>query len=186
MPLYSSVNNGLDVLASGEETLSAEFIAVSTISLSSQSLRLTYFTARRSETTTQVRVPSGGTAAAATPTLARIGLYLIATDGGATLVASTTTDTALFAAANTTYTKSWSTPYAKVAGLRYALGVLVVTGVAAPTLNGTGIATTPMGAALALSPRRAAQLAGQADLPSTYTDASLAATGTRFYAQVLP
>lgn len=152
----------------------------------SQSLRLAHFTARDSVASTQVRVLSGATAAGATPTLARLALYRIDTLLGIltyTLVASTANDTALFAAANTTYTKSWSSAVAVAAGQRYAFGVLVVTGATAPTLIGRSFLSTDEATVV---PRLSGVLAAQADLPATFADSALAVSATAPYAAILP
>ena len=189
MPLYNAASAVVlqsegDSMASAEEIFSRRYAVSTGIALTSQLLRLTYFTCRRTETTTTVRMSCGSTAAGATPTLARIGLYTIAANGDGTLVASTANDTALFAATGTTYTKSWSVAYAKSVGQRLALGVLVVTAATAPQLSGIGGST--MGTENAVLPRVAAQLSGQADLPSSFTDASLAVSGNAVFGVVAP
>lgn len=168
-------------LDAGEETFS-RLNRVDSFTLTNQRLQLTYFTARKSETTTQCRVLSGGVTAA-TVTLIRFGLYLIAADGGGTLVASTVNDTTLLAATNTSYTRSWSAPYAKVAGQRYAFGVL-----SSATTAGslTAIVTSGFTSELSIAPRVTAHLPGQADLPASFTDAGLTNTPNPFYAVVLP
>lgn len=175
-----------NLLTTGEETLSREMADSTAVSSStSGSLRLTYFTARKSETITQVRLYSGGTAAGATPTLCRIGLYTVAANGSLTaLVASTTNDTALFAAANTAYTKSWSSSYAKVAGQRYALGVLVVSGAAMPTFLGRVLGSAAEASTIA--PILSASVSGQSDLPASVALGSLGTSGNRIYAALLP
>lgn len=173
-----------DALTTGEETIDRRTTFAANLAATSGSLRLTHFTARKTETTSNVRVASGGTAAGATPTLCRIGLYTIAANGDGTLVANVASDTALFATANTMYTKAWATPYAKLAGQRYALGVLVVTAAAAPTLAGNSLGAG-LSAEAALAPRLSGALAGQTDLPSTFTDASLTATGHFVYAALV-
>jgi hypothetical protein len=174
-----------NLLTSGEETLARDQASSTTLAITSGDLRLTYFTARKSETTTQTRVISGGTPAGATPTLCRVGLYSIASNGDGTLVASVANDTALFAGASTVYTKSWSSSYAKVAGQRYAYGVIVVTGAATPTfvgVNSVGSITSEA----TLAPKLAATLASQTDLPGSFTDASLSTGARRFYAAIIP
>ena len=164
-----------NLLTVGEETFTRDFATTST-GMTSQALRLTYFTARKTETTTQVRVLT-------TPTLCRVGLYSIASNGDGTLVASTANDTTLFAAASTAYTKSWSVAYAKVSGQRYAIGVLVVSSVTVPTIIAAllNTATEP-----AIDPRLSGSLGAQSDLPSSFTSASVAAASSRPYAAVLP
>lgn len=179
-----------DTLTTGEgipSRLAATTVAGSGSLTGNQNLRLAFFTCRKGLLTTQVRLLSGGTAAAATPTLCRIGLYRIAPDANnvltGTLVASTANDTALFAASGTTYTKSWSAPYQMQAGQRYALAVLVVTAVAAPTLVGRTMLSTDEAS---LPPRLSGVLAAQADLPATFTDSALAVSGSTPYAAILP
>lgn len=171
-------------LSTGQETMSRGLVTQSASMGSSGALRLTYFTARKSESSTQVRLSTGGTAAGATPTLCRVGLYLIAGDGGATLVASIVNDTTLFAGSGTVYTRSWSAPYAMVMGQRYALGVLVVTGAAMPSMAGGSIVSNA--SEWAAAPRMTGNLAAQTDLPASYADASLATSGSRVYAAILP
>jgi hypothetical protein len=181
--ILPSTTVSANLLTTGEETFPRDFIAALTLGTNTGTLRLSYLTARKSETTTQIRVLSGSTSAAATPTLVRIGLFSIAGNGDGTLVAATTSDTALFAAANTRYTKSWASSYAKVAGQRYAVGILVVTSATAPSLAGVGAGNSP---ALADDPRLTASIASQTDLPASFTAAALAVSGTRFYAALLP
>ncbi|GAA0494815.1 hypothetical protein Ade02nite_19680 [Paractinoplanes deccanensis] len=182
----ASSQTGTNLLTVGEETIARDMAISGGMITNTQVLRLTHFTARKSESTTQVRMISGGTAAAATPTLVRMGLYLVDGNGDGTLVASTANDTSLFAATNTAYTRSWTAPYAKVAGQRYALGVLVVTAATAPQLVGNSIAGVGAAAEPSVAPRLSGSLAGQADLPASFTAASLAATGQRFYGVLLP
>lgn len=171
-----------DLLDTGEETIPRNLSVSGTVTVSSGTLRLVFFTARKSETTSQVRILTGGTAAAATPTLCRLALYQV--DGtAATLVASTVNDTALFAAVNTVYTRSWSTPFAKVAGQRYAFGVLVVSGAATPAFFGQVISSGPEATQ---PPIMAGFLSGQADLAASFSTGGLTSTGNRIYGAILP
>lgn len=174
-----------DPLASGQEVFPRSMILGNSLASTTQNLRMTYFTARKSETSSQVRVVSGATAAGATPTLCRVGLYTVDGNDDATLVASIANDTTLFAAANTAYTRSWTTPYALVAGQRYAVGILVVTSATAPTFSGTPL-ITGAAAEAAIKPRMTGTLTGQADLPSTASSASMAASANRYYGAILP
>jgi hypothetical protein len=171
--------DGTDQFTSGEEIFPADDATSGTNVTTTQILRLSYFTARKSESTTAVRVISGGTAAGATPTLVRIGLYSIDSTGAGTLVASVANDTALFASTATVYTKSWSVAYNKVRGQRYAVGVLVVSSTTTPTLAGKGITST---AEVSLAPRKTGSISGQSDLPSSFTGASVSSSFSRFYA----
>jgi parallel beta-helix repeat protein len=172
-----------NLLTVGEETFPRTALTATTLTTNSGTLRLSYFTARKTETVTQVRILSGGTSAAATPTLVKFGLYSIADTGDGTLVASTASDTALLNAPTARFTKSFSSSYTKSAGQRYAVAVLVVTTVTAPSLSGVGSANS---AEFAEDPRVSAVLTSQTDLPSSFTAGSLAASGSWFYAALLP
>lgn len=154
----------------------------SAVATGSGNLRLVFFTARAAMTSGNVRVYSGGTAAGATPTLVRFGLYSVAADGAGTLVASTPNDTTLLSAQAAAYTKAWSAPVALVAGQRYAFAYLVVTAAAAPTLVGNVLGDANMAA---VTPRLSGLLAAQADLPASFTNAALAVTAHMAYAAFL-
>lgn len=140
-------------------------------------LRLTAFTARRSFVSFQVRVVTGSTAAAATPTLCRVGLYSLAANGDGTLIASVANSTAMFSVANSTYVLNWSIPVALVAGDRYAVGIIVVTGAAAPTICGSNQAAVGtidgIGLESRTNPWVAGLLTAQTDLPASFTLAAL-------------
>jgi hypothetical protein len=152
-----------DIITSGETTVQRRYgAATAPGTFSSQQLRLTYFTARKSFTVANLVAETGTTAAGATPTLVRLGLYTVAGNGDITLVASTPNDTALFANTFTSYTKALSVAYPITAGTRYAVGVLVVSAATIPILLGVG-----MGSGMAATaPRVAGQIASQADLPA--------------------
>lgn len=186
---YIGEDGSGDALTLGDEIITRKdgTMAGSTaVPAANQNLILAYFNAHRQIVSTQARVITGGTAAGATPTLCRLGLYQITTILGiltGTLVASTANDTTLFAASSTAYTKSWSTSVVMQPGARYALGILAVTGAAAPTFVGQICNAV---AEAALPPRVTGALAGQADLPATFTDSSLTSFGFRHYGVILP
>lgn len=164
-----------DTVTVGEVVPTRDRITSNSIACASGSLILSYFTALRTESITTVAAYSGATAAAATPTLVRYGIYSVAGNGDLTLIASTVSDTAIFATINTAYPKSLSAPFAKVAGVRYAVGVLVVTGATAPSLH--GLQMSPTGVVNALvrqTPYIVGRFVGQTDLPSTVAVGSLA------------
>jgi hypothetical protein len=179
-----SLNRSNDVLDVGEAIYNRKDITSSAVTVASGSLRLAYFTAQRpNEFITQIRLYSGSTAAGATPTLVRIGVYEVnEVTGDLTLVASTANDTTLFAATNTSYTKALSASWLKEKGKRYAIGVLVVTAAAVPTFTGQN--AIPAGEA-AMSPRITAYTA-QTDLPNTITAGSLTNGASRIYYVCLP
>jgi hypothetical protein len=177
-----------NLLTVGEETISRDLATGSSGTAATGVLKLTYFTARKTETTTQVRVITGGVAAAATPTICRIGLYTIDASLAGALVASTTNDTTLFSSTNTAYTKSWTSSYAKLSGQRYALATIVVSAAATPNWTGEAtVASTAARAENAIDPRVNGILTAQSDLPSSFTNASLSnIVDSRSYAVILP
>lgn len=148
-----------------------------------QTVRLTYFTARKSETVTQLRLVGGATAAGATPTLVRAGVYSVAANGDLTLVGGIANDPSLFAAVSTSYVRALTAPFDKVAGQRYAVGVLVVSGATTPTLTGHP-ALSPSEAAIA--PRIGALLGGQSDLPAFIAAGALGDAAHLPYVVLLP
>lgn len=170
-----------DLIDVGEETLTRDICNVATV-LGNSNLHLTFFTARKTETTTQVRTYNT-TAAAATPTLCRIGLYSVDSSGNGTLVAATANDTTLWNTASTSFTRSWAVPYAKVAGQRYAVANLCITGAALPNLLCMSTTANPENF---ISPITCGRITGQADLPASFTGAGLTTQGARYYAAVLP
>lgn len=178
-----------NLLSVGEETWPrlAGF-STSQAALASGTIGLSYFTCRKTEVSTQIRVPTGNTVAAATPTLCKIGIYSVAANGDLTLVASIANDTTLFATTFTNYTRSWVAPFTKIAGQRYAVAQIVVSGAARPNFLVVGAALNV--AELFIAPAIGAQLVGQVDLPASITAASLiaptAGSATSFYAAVLP
>lgn len=172
------------LMPAGEATFDPKIATNLIISGANQRLQLTYFTALRTETCTQFGVNTGGTAAGATPTLCRIGLYTVDGSDNLTLVAATNNDTTLFAGANTRYTKPASASYSKVAGQRYATGVLVVTAATAPTFCGTA-SMGGSGLSQSTLPRRQGRVAGVSDLPATITAATVTVDGNSMYVELL-
>ncbi len=169
-------------LDSGEEPYN-RLLVNSSSTLATQNLRLTYFTARKTETITQLRTATTTTAAGATPTIVRMGVYSVDASGNLTLVASTANDTSLLAAASTVYTKTLSVFWNKVAGNRYAIGILVVTAATAPTILGNALMN---GAEMGRSPRICGVVSGQADLPASVVAASVADNANAPYISMVP
>jgi hypothetical protein len=171
-------------LITGEETMPRRNIVGSMGgSTFSGSLRLTYFTAKKTQTLSQISIYTGTVAAGATPTIARMGLYKVETNNDLTLIASTPNDTTLFAAATTFYTKSFSAPVDVVRGQRYAFGILIVSGATVPTFYGYNPAPLPI---TFQEPKLAAGINGQSDLPSTVANGSLNNSAFGIYAAILP
>lgn len=169
-------------LAVGQSTLPRE-TAIASGNLVAGTLRLTHFTSIKSETVTSVRMTTGAAGVTATPTLIRVGLYHKEANGDLTRVAATASDLTLLAAGSTAYTKAFAAGYALVEGERYAVGVLVVSGVAVGSLMGISYAS---GAEAAIAPRTTSQIAGQTDLPTSIPVASQAVNPTAHYFALLP
>jgi hypothetical protein len=184
-PVFSEAYNEL----SASQALYARGFVASSVAatLANQSLVLSYFTAVRSFTTSQIVLPNG-TAAGATPTLVRVGLYSVDAAGAGTLIGSFANDTTLFAVANSLTTKNWTTPIPLVMGQRYAAGFLCVTAAAAPTIAGQLFigGAAAFASRMGRPPRLTGALAGQADLPANFADASLTNFGGRAWAELLP
>lgn len=177
---------GTDTLAAGESAMPRELAMSAAVTMTSGTMRLSYFTARKTETITSVRIISGTTAATATPTLVRVGIYSQAANGDLTLVASTANDTALLAGTSTVYTKALQASWAKVAGQRYAFGILVVSGVAMPTLTGYAYQTS-ITSEIFQAPMTCSAVASLSDLPSpTIANALQLNSGNRIYGAVVP
>jgi hypothetical protein len=158
--------------------LPRENVATSS-TFTSQLIRATNFTAQRSMTVTGIACWTAGTAAGATPSLIRYGLWSVDSNDDLTLVASTTHDATLLASTNTRYPKALTTAYAITKGSRYSVGLLVVTAATAPVVaTVTPLVSTAFGGA---SPRMGWEKSGQADLPNTLTAANQTTTVAQPY-----
>lgn len=175
-----------DPINIGQEVYGRQHLVGTTVTTTSGQVRLTYFTARKSETSTQVRTLTGGTAAAATPTLCRVGLYLVDASDNGTLVAAISNDTTLWGTASTAYTRSWASSYPMIEGQRYAIGLICVTGTTAPSWLAAVQFQPPAQSEANIAPRLTGVLVSQADLPSTFTASSLTANPYRHYSVILP
>lgn len=166
-PSQHQYGNGLD----GLEAFARHLAPIATVNaLTSGRVYLSYCTAVQTKSLTTARVLSGNTAAAATPTLIRMGLYTVAANGDITLVASTPNDTALLNATFTLFSKAYSASYNTIPGQRYAFAILVVSGATMPTLMGPGMVDTTVGS---IAPRICARVDGQTDLPASVAVGSL-------------
>lgn len=161
-------------LTSGEAVIARAFTANDLITLASGQLSLTYWTAAKTEACGHVTTYTSSTAAASL-TYAAVGIYTMDAAGDLTLAASTANlEGSMWATAFTAYQESLTAPFAKVAGSRYALGVLAV-GTTPPALAGispSAFAFTP--------PYTGAELTGQTVLPASIPAGSLSGgpTGT--------
>jgi hypothetical protein len=133
---------------------------------------MAFFTPTATITVSQIAMSNSAGAVAAGLTLARMGIYTYPTEGGtATLVARTASDTTLFAAINTTYTRSLDTAggypstYTLNAGTRYGVAYICV-GTTQPQLIGRNVPT----AVGVLPPRLSGgSTTGLSDLPASFT-----------------
>jgi hypothetical protein len=174
---------------SGEATCPRHLLASTSNAPATQAVCLVYFTARRTETITQVRITTGsGTTPGTITSLSRIGVYSEAGNGDLTLVASTVNDTSLFATNSTEYTKSFAGSFSKTAGQRYAVAVLIVSTNTLPTFIGPHPNNSAaVGTMYGRAPRVAGQITGQTDLPGTSAAGTITSPAPRmFYAELLP
>jgi hypothetical protein len=134
-PGQANNSGGAEALASGE-AIFPRVASTESCALVSGYLLLTYWTAATTGTATTALTSTSGTAAAGL-TVAQIGIYSVASTGALTLAASTANlNTTLWTVAYTGYTSALATPFNRVAGQRYAFGVLAV-GTTPPTLAGS-------------------------------------------------
>lgn len=181
-----------DAITLGEATISRRIAMANSggaLTLTSGTMRIGYFTARKDEEINYLRVWPGS-AAGATPTLLRWGIYEAGLDGTLTaLVASIANTTGTFASTTSsaaTYKKAVvEGTWTKERGKRYAIGVLCVTGATAPTVVGA-IAGGGVGALTELSPRLCAAASGLTDLPSSLAVGSLISGGAMPFCEMLP
>lgn len=169
-------------LTSGESTMRRREITSTGATQTAGFLRLTYFTAERTETINSVRTLSGSTAAVGA-TLCRIGVYSVAANGDLTLIASTANDTTLWSATSTAYGKNFTAPFTKRKKQRYAIGTLVVGATTPPNLMGQ---SQLLAAEAAQPPRLCGSVSGQTDLPSSIANTSVSDTTIQIYAALAP
>lgn len=172
-----------DAITTGEAVMGRRFASSSGIPTGTQSIRLTYFTARKTGTYTQLRMTCGGSGHTLA-TLVKFAIFSVAGDGTLTCIGVTANDTAMLVTPNTEYTKATTASYAVTAGQRYAFGVLVVTAGTAPTVCGGVIAP---GTAAGRAPQLAGIITGQSDMPAVNgTLAASSANGQSPYGELVP
>lgn len=150
-------------IASGEFTFDRRLAVQTGVQVVTGNQRFVFFTANKTETISQCKTYTGGVAAATT-TLARIGIYEVNADGlTLDLVASTANDTALWNATFSTFTKSFSASFTKTRGKVYAFSHIWV-GTTAPQFVGFTFGSS----AFAMdSPPICGNLTGRSDLVAT-------------------
>lgn len=187
----SPVSGSVDPVATGELIPANRYLGFSSNAsctlVASQQMQLHYFTARKTEAINNMETYSGSTAAGATPTLARVGVFQIASNGDGTLLAACANDTAMWSVVNTAYNKALTSTFNKVAGQRYALAALIVTAAAIPSLHSMVLAATAIANnGYGLAPRVCGAISGQADLPASFTAGSVGSSRQVFTALLTP
>lgn len=184
-----SVSGASDKLAGGAETIARKNVFTQGVQLGSGQVRIAYFTAPSAATPAKFISASGTTAAGATPTLCRMGLYTIDGSGNLTLVARTASDTSLWANTAAEYERAFDTAsgfpssYALSPGTRYACGLICVTSFTAPTCM--GVSTLPS-ATTSRNPAISKVLGSQTDLPLSISAGSLSNSGQVPYVGMVP
>lgn len=128
---------GSDVFSAGGEVVPPRLLLNGVQQIGSGDLWTVQFVAKRTETITHMSMWSYNTAAGATPTICRFGVFTVDAVGDLTPLTSIANDTSIFSSTFTEYKRALTTPWSKVAGQRYALGVMVATAATMP-----GIITT--------------------------------------------
>ncbi len=158
----------------GEFVPRRDRITSATVTMTSGTLVLTYWTADKTEAINTVTVATGNTAAGLTPTLCRMGIYSVAGNGDLTLLASTANDTALFGSTATAYPRALTSTFNKVVGSRYATAVLVVSAATMPAFLGWQmVGLAPVNTFVRVDPPIVGRLLSQTNLPASITAASL-------------
>jgi hypothetical protein len=167
--LHSQINTTLGQAASVIDSVPRTTCSFGVTASAGQAL-IAFFTPTATITVSQIAMSTGTGAVAAGLTLARMGIYTYTDGGTATLVARTASDTSLFAANNTTYTRSLSSDgypanYTLNAGTRYGVAYICV-GTTQPQLVGRAVLT----AVGSLSPRLSGSSSTSlSDLPTSFT-----------------
>jgi hypothetical protein len=147
----------------GIETMS-RFDGIGGQALTSQRVQYAFFTPKAAKTVTKAIVATGATAAGASPSVVRIGLYTAdASDNLTGPIVSTANDTALLVSSTQTdFEKALSATYTFIAGQRYAAALLVVSGTTMPAVRAITFnsATSQVQRSRVLSRRQS----GQSDL----------------------
>lgn len=170
-------------IAPGSQTMRREDVTSTALTQASGELRFSMFMARYNFVATKIMMRTGASSAGATPTLCRYGLYLLSTDATTlTLVGSSASDTSLFAATNTQYSKTLSSPVTMQTSARYGITALFVSGASAPSFTGVSAQAD----LFAIPPVMNGVLAGQSDLPASVAISSLGTTSQLFFASIAP
>lgn len=180
VPLLTNLTQYLSQPSTAIETFSRSHLAFNGAALVSGQVVFVFFTPLVTTTVSQITMSVVATAASGL-SLARMGLFTF-DESTATLVARTASDTTLFTATRTVYTRAFNTTggfpatYTLNAGTRYGVGVIAI-GTTMPTLSGT----VPPFEIATLAPKLSAVRSLQSDLG---TVGSLAAASQVPYARL--
>jgi lysophospholipase L1-like esterase len=172
--LQSDLAISPEYVAVGEACLPPNAIN-NAISMTSGQMAIGYFTALQTITINNIAAATGSTAAVATPTICRMGVYSVDGSNNLTLLAGTTNDTSLFAGAGTEYSRALSSAVTLTAGTQYAYGVLIVSASAMPNIMGQ-LALGSQNQFFRATNKRSHSSsirAGLTDLPSSVLDANV-------------
>lgn len=162
----------------GQEIAPKDLFTSDSVALVSGQVSFNYFTAYDTQDVTALRTYTGTTAAGATPTLCKMGLYSVAANGDLTLMAATANTNTLWNSANASHQANLTAPQKVIKGNRYAFGLIIVTAAALPTVPSRSVPIVLSGVA---SPRTFAQLTGQTDLPNAVAAGVLSNGATARY-----
>lgn len=144
----------------------------------------------RTETIASIRTFTATTAAGATPSTCKVGLYSMAANGDLTRVGISANTTSLWGTANTTYTTALLAGAPVVAGLDYMVGMVIVSGAAMPTHVGVAGVSTMTGFLadyVGAYPQLCGIASGQTDLALSYLATDIDVAFNRpFHAVLLP
>ena len=180
VPLLANLAGWASQPSTAIETFPRSSLAFSGPALVSGQVMFGFFTPLVTTTVSQISMSVVSTAASGL-SLARMGLFTF-DESTATLVARTASDTTLFTATRTVYTRAFNTTggypstYTLTAGTRYGVGVIAV-GTTMPTLSGTA----PPFEIATLAPKISAARSSQSDLG---TVGSLGSTSAVPYARL--
>lgn len=162
-PLYSQFGHNLP----GVEVV-PRYAATGSVTPSQGVIYVTFVTPEQDETVTEISYASGATAGVG-QTLVRFGIWEATSETTAVLRAETASDTTIYNAANTLYTRALSTArggpasYTMLRGVRYGISTLCVGATTAPSVRA---AASTIYAIQALPPRMMINLSGQTDHPA--------------------
>jgi hypothetical protein len=150
--------------------------------LISGSMFLFFWTAQKTETINFLTSISESIAAGATPTYAAFAVFSVDGSGNLTQVAITANDTSIFNGTFQTKKLATTAPWNKIAGQRYAYGILMVSSFAMPNVGGFN-GSLPYSSN---PPRVAGQITGQTSILSSYAVGSISNASSSIWGVVEP